>query len=295
MLQALLGGREQVDAFVERAGGHPTALAQDDAVQAVGTAVSLPLGAAVENELIERGDGYAMQIACFAGAILKNSHGRYRNAYAAAREVAYGLSFLAPFALSELIEAAVRSDNLAAARDALESLSAHTLDSSDWAMGLTARCRALLSDGKEAERCYDEAVERLERTRLRPDLARVHLLYGEWLRREGRRLDAREHLQTAYDMLAAMGLDAFTDRARRELRATGEKVRKRQVGVANEHTPQEEHIARMASNGRTNAEIGAELFVSARTVEWHLRKVFTKLGIASRRELRDSLRAGSRA
>jgi DNA-binding CsgD family transcriptional regulator len=251
--------------------------------------------ASIERELIDRGDGYAVQVAAFASAVLNNGLGRYADALAAAREVAYDLSFLAPFALSELVEAATRSNNPAAAEDAMQRLSAHTLESSDWAMGLTARSRALLGDGKEAEQSYDEAVERLGRTRLRPDLGRAHLLYGEWLRREGRRREAREHLQTAYDMFTAMGLDAFTDRARRELLATGEKVQKRRAGVPNELTPQEEHIARLARDGHTNAEIGAELFVSARTVEWHLRKVFSKLGLASRRELRDALRSGSRA
>jgi DNA-binding CsgD family transcriptional regulator len=246
---------------------------------------------AVEPELIDRGDGYAMQIAAFATAITNNGLARYEAAFAAARQVAYELSFLAPFALSELIEAATRSDNPAAAKEALDRLREHVLDDSDWALGLMARCRALLGEGAEAERCYREAIERLGRTRLRPDLARAHLLYGEWLRREGRRRDAREHLQVAYEMITAMGLDAFLDRARRELLATGEKVRKRQAGISDQLTPQEEHIARLARDGRTNAEIGAELFVSARTVEWHLRKVFTKLGITSRRELRDAGRA----
>jgi DNA-binding CsgD family transcriptional regulator len=255
-----------------------------------------PQMATVEAELIERGDGYALQIASLASAVLNNGLGRYRDAFAAAREVAYeDVSFLAPFALSELIEAAVRTDNVTVAREALQHLSSYTLDSSDWAMGLTARARALLSNGKDAERCYDEAVERIGRTRLRPDLARAHLVYGEWLRREGRRLDARNHLRTAYDMTTAMGLEAFTDRAGRELRATGEKIRKRRAGVSTGLTPQEEHIARLARDGRTNAEIGAELFVSARTVEWHLRKVFTKLGVTSRRELRNTPHSDSHA
>ncbi|WP_433379904.1 LuxR C-terminal-related transcriptional regulator [Actinoplanes sp. CA-142083] len=254
-----------------------------------------PQMAEVEHEQVERGDGYALQIAALAAAVLDNGAGRYRTAFHAADEVAGAEdSFLAPFALTELIEAAARSDNMPAAKDALHRLSAYTLDTSDWAAGITARCQALLGAGEEAERCYDEAIARLSRTRLRPDLARTHLLYGEWLRREGRRLDARRQLQIAYGMITAMGLGAFTDRARRELRATGEKVRKKQITLDNELTPQEEHIARLARDGRTNAEIGAELFVSARTVEWHLRKVFTKLGVSSRRELRDALHNGAR-
>ncbi|MFF5297428.1 ATP-binding protein [Paractinoplanes globisporus] len=249
-----------------------------------------PQTAAVENELIERGDGYALQITSLAAAILDNGLGRYRSALDAARDVASDeLSFLTPFALAELVEAAARTGDPAAAEKALEQLSAYTVESSDWALGLTARCRALISDGADAERFYREAVERLGRTRLRPDLARAHLLYGEWLRREGRRAEARKQLQIAYEMITAIGLDAFSVRARRELRATGEKVRKRAPGVTDELTAQEEHIARMARDGRTNAEIGAELFVSARTVEWHLRKVFAKLGVASRRELREAL------
>ena len=163
-----------------------------------------------------------------------------------------------------------------------------TIEGSDWAKGLEARCRALLSEGHNAERCYTEAVERFGRTPLRPELARAHLLYGEWLRREHRRLDARRQLRAAYHLFAVIGADAFADRARRELLATGEKVRKREVDTHSELTPQEEHIIRLAREGRTNPEIGAELFISARTVEWHLRKVFTKLGITSRRDLYDA-------
>ena len=160
--------------------------------------------------------------------------------------------------------------------------------------GLQARSQALLIDGEPAERCYVEAVERLARTRLRPDLARAHLLYGEWLRRESRRVDARHQLRTAYDMFAGMGAQAFADRARRELLATGEKLRKREVDTQAELTSQEEHIARLARDGRTNPEIAAELFLSARTVEWHLRKVFTKLRITSRKDLGPVLAAHGR-
>jgi DNA-binding CsgD family transcriptional regulator len=160
-----------------------------------------------------------------------------------------------------------------------------TIEDSDWAKGLEARSRALVSEGQEAERCYAEAVERLGRTRLRSELARAHLLYGEWLRRENRRLDARHQLHAAYYLFTAIGAEAFAERARRELLATGEKVRQREVDTYSQLTPQEEHIVRLARDGRSNPEIAAELFLSTRTVEWHLRKVFAKLGITSRRDL----------
>jgi len=146
-----------------------------------------------------------------------------------------------------------------------------------------------VSYGQAAEGWYREAIDRLSRTRLRPELARAHLLYGEWLRREGRRAEAREQLGTAHDMLAAIGMEAFADRARRELIATGEKVRKRSVETRYQLTPQEEQIARLARDGRTSPEIGVQLFLSARTIEWHLGKIFAKLGIGSRRELRAAL------
>jgi DNA-binding CsgD family transcriptional regulator len=152
-----------------------------------------------------------------------------------------------------------------------------------------ARSRGLLGVGAAAERGFTEAVARLGRTRARPDLARGHLLFGEWLRRQGRRLEAREQLRAAYEVFAAIGAEAFAERTRRELLATGQKVRRRDVDTHNELTPQEEHIARLARDGHTNPEIGAELFISARTVEWHLRKVFTKLGITSRKDLPDAL------
>jgi DNA-binding CsgD family transcriptional regulator len=147
----------------------------------------------------------------------------------------------------------------------------------------------LVSDGAVAENLYREAITRLSRTRLRPELARAHLLYGEWLRSEGRRSDAREQLRTAHDMCVAIGMEAFAERARRELIATGEKVRKPGDQISDQLTPQEEQIARLARDGLSNPEIGAQLFLSARTVEWHLGKIFTKLDINSRRDLRAAL------
>ena len=166
---------------------------------------------------------------------------------------------------------------------------ATSIDDADWALATQVRARALLAEGDVAEALSREAVDRLGRTPLRTELARAHLLYGEWLRRENRRVDGREHLRVAYDMFAAMGAEGFADRARHELLATGEQVRKRRDDTRDDLTPQEEHIARLARDGRTNPEIGAELYISARTVEWHLRKVFTKLGISSRRGLHDAL------
>jgi ATP/maltotriose-dependent transcriptional regulator MalT len=194
------------------------------------------------------------------------------------------------YALPELIEAAAREGDAQLARHALDQLAESTQPAAnEFALGVEARCRALLSDGAAADDLYREAIDRLSRTQLRPDLARAHLLYGEWLRREGRRVDAREQLRTAYEMFAAIGMEAFAERARRELKATGEKVRKRSPETSNELTPQEEQIARLARDGFSNPEIGAQLFISARTVEWHLRKVFTKLGVTSRRQLRTTL------
>ena len=159
----------------------------------------------------------------------------------------------------------------------------------DWGQGIYARCRALLSDGQDAEGWYHQAVGRLSRTRLRPELARAHLLYGEWLRREHRRADARAQLRTAHEMFAAIGMQAFADRARRELRATGETARTRAAAADGELTPQEAQIARLAGSGLSNPEIAAQLFLSPNTVEYHLKKVFTKLGISSRRQLRQAL------
>jgi DNA-binding CsgD family transcriptional regulator len=159
----------------------------------------------------------------------------------------------------------------------------------DWALGVLARSRALTSEGEAADSFYREAIERLARTRVRVELARAHLVYGEWLRREQRRVNAREQLRLAHDMLSAIGAEAFAGRARRELAATGETVRKRSADTRDDLTPQEEQIARLAADGQTNPEIGARLFLSPRTVEYHLRKVFPKLDISSRKELRKAL------
>jgi len=166
---------------------------------------------------------------------------------------------------------------------------ATSVATTDWAVGIQARSRALVSEGETAERSYREAIERLGRTRLRPELARTHLLYGEWLRRENRRADARAQLRTAHEQCASIGMETFAERARGELLATGETVRKRSVETRDELTAQERQIALLARDGMSNPEIGSRLFLSPRTVEWHLRKVFTKLRIRSRRELADAL------
>jgi len=243
------------------------------------------------------GQGTAVQEAHYATAVVANAAGRYEIAVEAAELASDDTPELvvSAWALSELVEAATRSGNAQLAAAALGRLAART-DHSDgnWGLGLEARSRALLSDGDVAERHYCEAIDRLGAAGLRPDLARSHLLYGEWLRRENRRVDARAQLRTAHEMLTTMGADGFAERARRELLATGEKVRKRRDDTRDELTPQEEHIARLASDGQTNSEIGAQLFISPRTVEWHLRKVFTKLGISSRKGLHDAMPSGDR-
>jgi DNA-binding CsgD family transcriptional regulator len=164
----------------------------------------------------------------------------------------------------------------------------------DWALGVEARSSALLSSGEDAERLYEEAIERLSRTRIRSQLARTHLLYGEWLRREGRRLEAREQLRLAHEMLDDMGARPFAERAARELRATGGTVRKRASERSDRLTAQEEQIARLARDGLSNPEIGVRLFISPRTVEYHLHKVYAKLGITSRSQLDVALSTGPR-
>ena len=238
------------------------------------------------------GQGTAVQYARWARSVLLNGLGRYEEAMAAAQEASDDTPelFVSVWAAIELLEAATRCDEPELARAAHERIVAATaVAPTDWALGIRARSRALLSEGETAERLYREAIERLGRTRLRPELARAHLLYGEWLRRANRRVDAREQLRAAHDQLASIGMEAFAERARRELLATGEKVRKRTVETRDELTAQERQIARLARDGLSNPEIGARLFLSPRTVEWHLRKVFAKLGIHSRRELANAL------
>ena len=228
----------------------------------------------------------------WAAAILANGLGRYADALAAAQQASQDSPalYMAMWALPELIEAATRTGNAHIASDALARLAETTqAGETDFGLGMEARSRALVSEGETAERCYREAIDRLGRTQLRPELARAHLLYGEWLRRESRRRDARAELRTAHDLFTAMGIEAFAERARRELLATGDTVRKPTVETVSELTVQEAYIARLAVDGRTNVEIGAQLFLSTRTVEWHLSKVYTKLGVGSRRELRSAL------
>ena len=191
---------------------------------------------------------------------------------------------MSSWALSELVEAAARCGRPDAADDALKRLAEMARAcGTDWVLGVEARARALVADPAYADELYRHAIECLGCTRLRTELARAHLLYGEWLRGEGRRVDARRHLREAHDMLAAIGMAAFAERARRELLATGETVRKRTVETLDELTPQEVQVARLAADGQMNPEIGAQLFLSPRTVEWHLSKVFGKLGIGSRK------------
>jgi DNA-binding NarL/FixJ family response regulator len=238
------------------------------------------------------GQGLGVQWAEWVSAILFNGLGRYDRALGAAQRAAEETPQLqfSPWALTELTEAAVRTARPDVAADALERVIAATAPSStDWGLGIQARCQALLSKGDSAERLHREAIGRLARTRRRPDLARAHLLYGEWLRRENRRVDARVPLRAAHDQFASIGMKAFAERARGELLATGEKVRERIVATRDNLTAQERQIARLAREGLSNPDIGARLFLSPRTVEWHLRNVFTKLDIRSRRELADAM------
>jgi DNA-binding CsgD family transcriptional regulator len=227
----------------------------------------------------------------YSQSVLYNGLGRHDEACEAARQ-AFAPDQLGhgTFVVPELVEAASKTADTAllAIAQAWMAERAQATDS-EWALGIHARVRALLSKGAQADAFHRESLARLGRTRLRVELARGHLLYGEWLRRERRRVDAREHLGVAHEMLSAMGLEAFADRARRELLATGATVRRRTVQARDELTAQERQIARLARDGLTNPEIAMRLFISPRTVQYHLRKVFSKLGIASRVQLDDAL------
>ncbi len=245
--------------------------------------------AAAAEEVTERGEGAGLAFADYARAVLYNGLGRYQAALAAATSVdAFETEGFVIYTagLVELIEAAARSGVPERAKDALDRLTdATNTNGTDWALGIQARSRALLSSDDVAESHYRQAITRLAKTRIRPQLGRAHLVYGEWLRRQNRRVEARDQLRLAYDLLTAMGVEAFAERARRELVATGETVRKRRLETAADLTAQETQVARLAGDGFSNQEIGARLFVSPRTVQYHLRKVFQKLDITSRGQL----------
>jgi DNA-binding CsgD family transcriptional regulator len=237
----------------------------------------------VVGEAEARGEGLALTVTEFLSGTLYNGLGRYGDALAAViPSERFYTEGPAIWALTELIEAAVRLGQAERARSAFEHVEETTRAAgTDWALGIEARSRALLSDGDDAEELYKEAITRLGRTSIRVQLARTHLLYGEWLRRERRRVDARAELRTAYELFRDFGVDAFAERARLELEATGEHARKRTVDTLGQLTPQELQIARLAAEGHTNKEIATRLFISASTVEYHLRK----LGVTSRTQL----------
>jgi DNA-binding CsgD family transcriptional regulator len=255
-------------------------------------AEATPLIEAVIKDSRTTGQGLAIQESQRFSAILNNGLGRYESAVAQAQQASEQAPelFTSMWVLPELIEAASRTGQTRLAADALGRLAeATSVAQTDWGHGIYARSRALLSDGEDAEVWYRQAVDRLSRTALRPELARAHLLYGEWLRREGRRADARAQLRTAHGMFDATGMEAFAERAGRELLASGETVRRRTTQTHDQLTPQEAQIAQLARAGMSNPKIAAQLFLSVRTVEWHLRKVFTKLEISSRMQLQRAL------
>jgi DNA-binding CsgD family transcriptional regulator len=246
-----------------------------------------------------RGEGIAMSVAEWANALLHNGLGRYPEAMRAAQQALHyqeypGMHYpgIANWAAAELVEASARSGMTGIATDTYRWIAEMTSASgTNWALGVEARSCALVTEGNAAEGLYQDSIMHLNRSRVRVELARAHLLYGEWLRRQRRRTDAREQLRTAHGMLEAMGMEAFAERARRELQATGETARKRTAvtGRDEELTAQEAQIARLARDGLSNPEIGARLFLSPRTVQHHLGSVFTKLGITSRSHLSHAL------
>jgi DNA-binding CsgD family transcriptional regulator/tetratricopeptide (TPR) repeat protein len=242
-------------------------------------------------EASSRGEGIGVAVCEYARAVLCNGLGQYDEALAAAREAsAHQEAVVENWGLSELFEPARRTGRKDLVTDALDRLAIKAnAAGTPWALGILARSRALLAHDDVADALFREAIEHLSRTQVRAELARTNLLYGEYLRRLNRRVDARGVLNEAYDTFATMGMEAFAERARRELLATGEHVRKRSVETREQLTPQEEQIARLAGQGHSNPEISGRLFLSPRTVEWHLHKVFGKLGVTSRKELREAL------
>jgi DNA-binding CsgD family transcriptional regulator len=258
---------------------------------------TLNMAAASIKAATARGEGRAICMAELSRAVVYNGLGRYPDALAAAQRACEHEDFgMVNWPLTELVEAAARDGRLDVAATALGRLVQRTRAAgTDWALGIQARSRALVGDGEDADSLYREAIERLARTRIVVHHARAQLLYGEWLRRENRRTDARRQLRAAHDTFGRVGAEAFAERARRELLATGETARKRTAETRYELTAQEAQVARLAVDGCTNPEIGAQLFISPRTVEYHLRKVFTKLDIRSRKQLRAALRYASHA
>jgi DNA-binding CsgD family transcriptional regulator len=313
MLPLALITRAEVHIFAGELAAAASSYAESDALsEATGRAVSCgapPLDAfgrgeeeatrrieTATSQLTARGEGVGLTNAQWASAVLYNSVGRYEDALAAAEQAAedpHELWF-STWVSVELIEAASRTGKAERALGALDWLAATArAGGSDWGLGVEARSRALLSHGDAADSLYREAIERLQRTRLRPHLARAHLLYGEWLRRERRRTHAREQLRTAFELFTAMGIKTFAARAERELLATGEQVRKRSVETRDVLTAQEAQIARLARDGLCNRDISDRLFISQHTVAYHLRKVFAKLDIRSRNQLARALPQGS--
>jgi DNA-binding CsgD family transcriptional regulator len=281
---------EEGQAITEATGSNPTAYGPVLLAACQGRAQpATALIGSSSREVVRRGEGMGLIVIQWASAILYNGLGRYEDALTAARQASED-PHDPPRALPELIEAATRCGVPEQAADALERLSISTQASgTDWGLGTEACSRALLSDGDAAERLYRESIERLTRTGVRIALARTHLLYGEWLRRERRRLDAREQLRIAHEMFSQFGMEAFAERARVELHATGEHARKRTAETRDDLTPQEAQIARLAAEDATNQEIAAQLFISPSTVDYHLRKAFRKLGVKSRHQLKQHM------
>jgi DNA-binding NarL/FixJ family response regulator len=282
----------EAEAITTATGTHIAPYAQMLLSALRGQSDALPLIESTIRDAETGGQGLGIVWAEWTSAILFNGLGRYDEALASAQRAAEETPQLQHswWASTELIEAATRVARPDLAIGALARVMAATAPSgTDWGRGMQARCRALLSEGEDADRLHREAIERLARTRRRPEVARAHLLYGEWLRRENRRVDARVQLHAAHDQFASIGMEGFAERARAELLATGEKVRKRTAETRDDLTAQERLIAELARDRLSNPEIAARLFLSPRTVEWHLRNVFMKLEIRSRRELATAL------
>ena len=308
-LALALSARTPVLVFCGELSAAAATVAESRSVQEASGIISAPYGALIlqawqgrareTRALIEttlreasaRGEGIGVAISEYARAVLCNGCGEYEEAFAAASSAGEHQEVVAEnWGLSELIEPATRTGRTALAHEALERLTTKARAAgTDWAAGIAARSRALLSEAGEADGSFRDAIDHLGRTRVRAELARTQLLYGEWLRRENRRLDARTQLRAAHDQFTAMGMEAFAERTSSELLATGEKTRRRDVETRDDLTAQERQIAQLARDGLSNSEIGARLFLSPRTVEWHLRKVFGKLAIHSRRGLVDAL------